>query len=144
MQDLKMKDATTVIDYDGQNDPYQMIQVHDYKNAKFFRMDPKMGTAIKKTIDVFATAYPELLREKFFVNTPFILGWGFGTAKRWLSRNTIRKFHPITKGINLARELPISVSVQIPKAYGGHGADLKDVGRTVALVEDEVFAEPAE
>jgi hypothetical protein len=29
VQDLKMKDATEVIEYDGE-DPYQMIQVHDY------------------------------------------------------------------------------------------------------------------
>jgi hypothetical protein len=33
-----MKDATEVIEYDGE-DPYQMIQVHDYLNVKFFRMD---------------------------------------------------------------------------------------------------------
>lgn len=137
VQDLKMKDATSVIDYDGEKDPYQMIQVHDYLNVKFFRMDPSVRTATKKVIDVFSTAYPELLREKFFVNVPAIMGWMFSAMKLILSRNTTRKFHPITNGVNLAREFPASVSDKIPKAYGGKGADLKDEARTVPLVEDK-------
>lgn len=137
VQDLKMKDATSVIDYDGEKDPYQMIQVHDYLNVKFFRMDPSVRTATKKVIDVFSTAYPELLREKFFVNVPAIMGWMFSAMKLILSRNTTRKFHPITNGVNLAREFPASVSDKIPKAYGGKGADLKDEARAVPLVEDK-------
>jgi hypothetical protein len=137
VQDLKMKDATSVIDYDGEKDPYQMIQVHDYLNVKFFRMDPSVRTATKKVIDVFSTAYPELLREKFFVNVPSIMGWMFSAMKLILSRNTTRKFHPISNGANLAREFPTSVSDKIPKAYGGKGADLKDEARSVPLIEDE-------
>jgi len=137
VQDLKMKDATSVIDYDGEKDPYRMIQVHDYLNVKFFRMDPSVRTATKKVIDVFSTAYPELLREKFFVNVPAIMGWMFTAMKVILSRNTTRKFHPITNGINLAREFPGSVSEKIPKVYGGKGVDLKDEARAVPLVEDK-------
>lgn len=91
VQDLKMKDATAVIDYDAEKDPYQMIQVHDYLNVKFFRMDPSLRAATKKTIDVFSTAYPELLREKYFVNTPGIMGWVFSVMKLIVSRNTDRK-----------------------------------------------------
>ncbi|KAJ5304262.1 Glutamyl/glutaminyl-tRNA synthetase class Ib [Penicillium atrosanguineum] len=137
VQDLNMKNATSVIDYDGENDPYQMIQVHDYLNVKFFRMDPAVRTASKKVIDVFSTAYPELLREKFFINVPSIMGWMFSAMKLILSRNTTRKFHPISNGANLAREFTPALSEKIPKAYGGKGADLKDEGRTVPLIEDE-------
>ncbi|CEJ60362.1 hypothetical protein PMG11_08939 [Penicillium brasilianum] len=141
VQDLKMKDATEVIDYDGEKDPYQMIQVHDYLNVKFFRMDPSVRTATKKTIDVFSTAYPELLREKFFVNVPSIMGWMFSAMKLFLSRNTTRKFHPISNGANLAREFPATIADMIPKTYGGKGAELKDEARTVQLVEDKVEKE---
>lgn len=136
VQDLKMKDATEVIEYDGE-DPYQMIQVHDYLNVKFFRMDPSVRAATKKVIDVFATAYPELLREKFFVNVPAIMGWMFTAMKLILSRNTTRKFHPITNGANLAREFSPSVVEKIPKAYGGKGPELKDNARVVPLVDDK-------
>ncbi|KAJ5381493.1 Phosphatidylinositol transfer protein sfh5 [Penicillium cataractarum] len=141
VQDLKMKDATEVIDYDGEKDPYQMIQVHDYLNVKFLRMDPAVRAATKKTIDVFSTAYPELLREKFFVNVPTIMGWMFSAMKLFLSRNTTRKFHPISNGANLAREFPAAIADKIPKTYGGKGAELKDEARTVQLVEDKVEKE---
>lgn len=137
VQDLKMKDATTVIDYDGEKDPYQMIQVHDYLNVKFFRMDPAVRAATKKTIDVFSTAYPELLREKFFVNVPSIMGWMFSAMKLILSRNTTRKFHPITNGVNLAREFPAAIANKLPKTYGGKGPELKDEARTVQLFDDK-------
>lgn len=138
-----MKNATTVIDYDGEKDPYQMIQVHDYMNVKFLRMDPAVRTATKKTIDVFSTAYPELLREKFFVNVPSIMGWMFTAMKLILSRNTTRKFHPISNGANLAREFPASIANQIPTVYGGKGAALKDEARSVPLTEDEQPKEEA-
>ncbi|KAF3395947.1 Phosphatidylinositol transfer protein sfh5 [Penicillium rolfsii] len=144
VQDLNLKDATEVIDYDGEKDPYQMIQVHDYLNVKFFRMDPSVRAATKKTIDVFSTAYPELLREKFFVNVPSIMGWMFSAMKLFLSRNTTRKFHPISNGANLAREFPTSVADKIPTTYGGKGPELKDEARTVQLVEDKVEKEETE
>ncbi|KAJ5786011.1 Phosphatidylinositol transfer protein sfh5 [Penicillium pulvis] len=143
VQELNMKDATTVIDYDGEKDPYQMIQVHDYLNVKFLRMDPAVRAATKKTIDVFSTAYPELLREKFFVNVPAIMGWMFSAMKLILSRNTTRKFHPISNGANLAREFPASIANQIPTVYGGKGAALKDGARSVPLTEDEQPKEEA-
>ncbi|OQE40129.1 hypothetical protein PENCOP_c006G04309 [Penicillium coprophilum] len=135
VQDLKMKDATEVIEYDGE-DPYQMIQVHDYMNVKFFRMDPSVRAATKKVIEVFATAYPELLSEKFFVNVPAIMGWMFTAMKFILSRNTTRKFHPITSGVNLAREFSPSIAEQIPKPYGGKGPELKENARSVPLAEE--------
>ncbi|KAE8348046.1 CRAL-TRIO domain-containing protein [Aspergillus coremiiformis] len=139
VKDLKMDQATSVIDYDGE-DPYQMIQVHDYLNVSFLRMNPSVKAATKKTIDVFATAYPELLREKFFVNVPSIMGWMFAAIKVFLSKNTTRKFHPISNGANLAREFPPAVREQFPTVYGGSGPALQEAARTVTLEEDN---EPA-
>jgi hypothetical protein len=139
VKDLKMDQATSVIDYEGE-DPYQMIQVHDYLNVSFLRMNPSVKAATKKTIDVFATAYPELLREKFFVNVPSIMGWMFAAIKVFLSKNTTRKFHPISNGANLAREFTPAIKEKFPKVYGGSGPALQEGARTVALEEDN---EPA-
>lgn len=131
VKDLKLGEATSVMEYDGE-DPYQMIQVHDYQNVKFLRMNPTIRAATKKTIEVFSMAYPELLREKFFVNVPAIMGWMFTAMKMFLSKNTTRKFHPITYGVNLAREFPNLVD-QFPKTYGGKGPELPESARSVML-----------
>jgi hypothetical protein len=135
VKELKMAEATSVIDYDGE-DPYQMIQVHDYLNVSFLRLNPAIKAATKKTIEVFTTAYPELLREKFFVNVPAIMGWMFAAMKVFLSKNTTRKFHPISNGANLAREFP-SLKDQFPKVYGGSAPALQEGARTVNLAQDE-------
>ena len=142
MKDLKLNEATTVMDYDGE-DPYQMVQVHDYLNVSFLRMNPKVKAATKKTIEVFAMAYPELLSEKFFVNVPSIMGWMFTAMKVFLSKNTTRKFHPITNGVNLAREFPALVD-QFPAAYGGKGSELQKSARTVNLDQSEPAEVPKE
>ncbi|RDW93141.1 CRAL/TRIO domain protein [Aspergillus mulundensis] len=134
VQELKLDQATSVIDYDGE-DPYQMVQVHDYLNVSFFRMNPNVKAATKKTIDVFSTAYPELLREKFFVNVPAIMGWMFALMKVFVNQNTARKFHPISNGANLAKEFPAGLAEKFPKAYGGSAADLEGFARTPALKE---------
>ena len=132
VKELKLNEATSVIDYNGA-DPYQMVQVHDYQNFSFLRMNSNARTASKKTIEVFSTAYPELLKEKYFVNVPAIMGWMYTAMKAFLSKNTTRKFHPITNGVNLAREFPSSLSGLFPKAYGGKGPDLKENGVAVKL-----------
>ncbi|BDD58708.1 Non-classical phosphatidylinositol transfer protein (PITP) [Monascus purpureus] len=132
IKDLKLGEATSVLDYTGE-DPYQMIQVHDYQNVSFLRMNPNARSASRKTIEVFSTAYPELLKEKFFVNVPAIMGWMFAAMKVFLSKNTTRKFHPISNGANLAREFPASLAKLLPKVYGGQGPDLKGNAETVKL-----------
>lgn len=143
VKDLKLGEATSVMDYSGE-DPYQMIQVHDYQNVGFLRMNPTIRSASKQTIEIFSMAYPELLREKFFVNVPSIMGWMFTAMKVFLSKNTLRKFHPIANGANLAREFP-AFADEIPSTYGGKGAVLKEGGRTVALDDDApAAAAPAE
>ncbi|KAL3459809.1 CRAL-TRIO domain-containing protein [Aspergillus heterothallicus] len=134
VKELKLDQSTTVIDYDGE-DPYQMIQVHDYLNVSFLRLNPNIRAATKKTIEVFSTAYPELLREKFFVNVPAIMGWMFALIKLFVNENTTRKFHPISNGGNLAREFP-GLTEKFPKAYGGEGPELEGSARTVALTKE--------
>ncbi|CRG87336.1 Phosphatidylinositol transfer protein SFH5 [Talaromyces islandicus] len=133
VQELGLADATEVVDYEGE-DRYQMVQVHDYKGLSFLRLDPKVKAATKKTIDVFSTAYPELLREKYFVNVPAIMGWVYGAIKVFLSKATVRKFHPISNGANLGREF--SFVEDLPKSYGGKGGELQETARTIPLVDD--------
>jgi len=135
IRDLKLNDATEVMDYYGE-DPFQMIQVHDYLNVSFFRMGPAIQTASRQIIEVFSMAYPELLKEKYFVNVPAIMEWVFTAMKVFLSKATIRKFHPVSNGANLAREFS-GFGDEIPKSYGGKGGELAECSRTVNL-EDEV------
>src|SRR5690606_33989176 len=125
---LKLSEVTEPIPEDGQ-DPYQMVQVHDYMSVSFLRMDPHVKAASKETISTFSMAYPELLSHKFFVNVPAIMGWVFGAMKLCLSPATIRKFHPLTSGSSLAGELK-EIASSLPKEYGGAGPSVKE-GLTV-------------
>jgi hypothetical protein len=73
VRELDLHNATEPIPENG-SDPYRMIQVHDYLNVSFLRMDPAVRAASKETIQTFSMAYPELLKEKFFVNVPLVMG----------------------------------------------------------------------
>jgi hypothetical protein len=119
LKELDLSSATEKIP-DGGTDQYRMIQVHDYLDVSFLRMDPTIRAASKETIQTFSMAYPELLKEKFFVNVPLVMGWVFAAMKLFLSPDTI----------NLAGELP-DFGDQLPKAYGGKGNDVKTDGATV-------------
>ncbi|EGD88328.2 hypothetical protein H112_04813 [Trichophyton rubrum D6] len=134
IHELNLDKAKTVIPIIGE-DPYQMFQVHDYQNVSFLRMSPTIRNASRETITVFSMAYPELLREKFFVNVPTVMGWVFTALKVFLSKNTIRKFHPITNGSALAREFG-EAGAEFPKSYGGKSAELTESSMTVALIDD--------
>jgi phosphatidylinositol transfer protein SFH5 len=79
INELNLASATTKIPENGA-DPYRMIQVHDYLSVSFLRMDPVVRAASKETIQVFSMAYPELLKEKFFVNVPTIMGCKFSSS----------------------------------------------------------------
>ncbi|RSL47356.1 hypothetical protein CEP53_009961 [Fusarium sp. AF-6] len=133
VQKLKLGQVTEPIP-EGGEDPYQMIQVHDYQNVSFFRMDPSVKAASKETISVFSMAYPELLAHKYFVNVPAIMGWMFGAMKLFLAPATLRKFHPMTSGTTLATELKDIVST-LPKEYGGQGPSVKE-GLKISLAEE--------
>lgn len=101
-----------------------MVQVHDYLNVSFLRMDPSIRAASKETIQTFSMAYPELLREKFFVNVPLVMGWVFAAMKLFLSPATIKKFHPLSYSSSLAGELP-GWGDQLPATYGGKGEEVE-------------------
>ncbi|UPK91500.1 hypothetical protein LCI18_002435 [Fusarium solani-melongenae] len=133
VQKLQLDQVTEAIPEDGE-DPYQMIQVHDYQNVSFLRMDPAVKAASKETIAIFAMAYPELLSHKYFVNVPAIMGWMFGAMKLVLPAATLRKFHPLTSGTSLATELKDIVST-LPKEYGGQGPSVKE-GLKVSLAQE--------
>ncbi|KIM99531.1 hypothetical protein OIDMADRAFT_200587 [Oidiodendron maius Zn] len=135
VKELDLPSATEKIPENGA-DPYRMVQVHDYLNISFFRMDSSVKAASKETIEVFSMAYPELLKEKFFVNVPLVMGWVFAAMKIFLSPDTIKKFHPLSYGGSLAGELK-PYGQELPPAYGGKGKDIKE-GLTVKYAAVEV------
>ena len=114
-------------------DPYKMIQVHDYKGISFLRQTEVTKAASKETIAVMSDNYPELLKEKFFVNIPAIMGFLYGIIKLFVSKNTLKKFHPMSSGTSLAKEF-VNTKVdglgdKLPAEYGGKGKDLKTLGK---------------
>lgn len=129
IRELDLPAATEKIPSDGE-DPYRMIQVHDYLNVSFLRMDPNIRAASKATIETFGMAYPELLKYKFFVNLPLAMSWVFAALRLFLSAETVKKFHPLSYGSNLAGEIP-ECGDQLPQAYGGKGAPLNESGLVV-------------
>ncbi|XWW94196.1 hypothetical protein V2A60_002138 [Cordyceps javanica] len=133
VQKLKLNEVKELIP-EGGEDPYQMIQTHDYLNVSFFRMDPAVKAASKETIQTFSMAYPELLAHKYFVNVPFIMGWMFGAMKLFLAPATLRKFHPMTSGTSLAAELP-AIAATLPSEYGGKGPSVKETGQQLAFAD---------
>ena len=141
VRELDLPSATEPIPLDGV-DPYRMTQVHDYLDVSFLRMDPIIRAASKETIQVFAKAYPELLKEKFFVNVPLLMGWVFTAMKIFLSPETVKKFHPLSYGTSLAGEIK-GWGQELPTAYGGKGKDVKEgltVKYTAAKAVEEVPA----
>ncbi|KAK0122964.1 Non-classical phosphatidylinositol transfer protein (PITP) [Cadophora gregata f. sp. sojae] len=138
VRELDLASATEPIPADG-TDPYRMVQVHDYLNTSFLRMDPAIKAASKETIQTFSMAYPELLKEKFFVNVPLLMGWVFAAMKLFLSPETVKKFHPLAYGSSLAGELK-GWGSELPEAYGGKGKAVKE-GLTVKYAVDKPAAE---
>lgn len=135
LQDLSI--STTTKPITAEDDPYKIFQVHDYLSISFFRQHPDVKTASKETIQVFAQNYPELLKEKFFVNVPAIMGAVYAFIKLFVAAKTAKKFHPMSNGGVLANEFG-GATVQglgemLPEQYGGKGADLKTIGKTPKL-----------
>ncbi|KAI1334496.1 CRAL-TRIO domain-containing protein [Xylariaceae sp. FL0016] len=127
--ELNLASATQPITVE--KDHYKIYQVHDYKSISFLRQAPQVKAASTETIKVFATAYPELLKEKFFVNVPAIMGFLYTFIKRFVAPATAKKFHPMANGENLAKEFGeiAGLGDQLPKEYGGKGEDLKTQGQ---------------
>jgi hypothetical protein len=140
LQELALPAATKPIT--ATEDPYKIIQVHDYKSISFLRQSPHVKAASTETIKVFAQNYPELLKEKFFVNVPAVMGFVYAFMKLFVAAKTIKKFHPMSNGANLAREFVgggssgvKDLGERLPVEYGGKGADLKAQGKETLLEE---------
>ena len=130
IQKMNLQAAKTPIpDFGKGPDPYQGVQVHDYMNVSFLKMDPFAKAASSKTIEVFKQYYPETLSRKFFVNVPRIMGWMFSAIRLVLSKETVQKFTVLTSGKDLAGEL----SDVVPEEYGGKGGNLEDVGQSLKV-----------
>lgn len=102
------------------------IQIHDYEGVSFLRFDPDIKKGSRATIQLFQDNYPELLKQKFFVNVPWLMSWVYDFVKRWISGDTSSKFVMLPESSLLVGYL----GKDIPKRYGGEGALLKeqDVG----------------
>ncbi|KAK4161880.1 CRAL-TRIO domain-containing protein [Cladorrhinum sp. PSN259] len=135
LQELNIAGAVKPITADY--DPYKIYQVHDYKSISFLRSPPHVKSASAETIKVFAQNYPELLKEKFFVNVPAIMGFVYTFMKLFVAAKTIKKFHPMSNGANLAQEFAASgikgLGERLPSEYGGKGGDLKVQGKETLL-----------
>jgi len=136
IQELHLATANRRITAD--EDPYKMFQVHDYKSVSFLRQSAQVKSASSETIKVFAQNYPELLKEKFFVNVPVIMGFLYGFMKMFVAPKTIKKFHPMSNGGKLADEFAQSSRIadlgqRLPVEYGGKGEALKAQGKEPLL-----------
>ncbi|KAK3303050.1 CRAL-TRIO domain-containing protein [Chaetomium strumarium] len=131
LQELDISSATKPIT--AEYDPYKIYQVHDYKSISFLRQSPQVKAASTETIKVFAQNYPELLKEKFFVNVPAVMGFIYTFMKLFVAPKTIKKFHPMSNGGNLAREFGESkvseLGDKLPDSYGGKGGKLEEQGK---------------
>lgn len=133
VQKLNLPSITKPIE-DGGEDPYQMIQVHDYLSVSFFKMDPHVKTASQQIIKTFGMAYPELLAHKYFVNVPMVMGWMYAAMKLFLAPATLKKFHPMSSGKSLAAEMP-EIAQDLPKEYGGGKGSLQETGEMIQMKE---------
>jgi hypothetical protein len=128
---LKLSEATEPIPDFGQgSDPYQGIQVHDYKNVSFLRMDPRAKAASKQTIQMLGDYYPETLSRKFFVNVPIFMQWMFAAMKLFVSAETTKKFEVFSDGVYVAPALGEAV---VPGEYGGKLESLAKSGEELEL-----------
>lgn len=120
---LDLSSATSPIS--ATHDPYKITQVHDYKSITFFSQPAAVKTASREVIRVFGQVYPELLKEKFFVNVPAIMGYLYAAIKLVVAAKTAKKFHPMSDGGNLAREFTGEGGLReaLPSEYGGKGAN---------------------
>lgn len=135
VQDLNLSAATRPITADY--DPYKIFQVHDYQSVSFLRQSSQVKASSSETIKVLAQNYPELLKEKFFVNVPSIMGFMYAFIKLFVAAKTVKKFHPMAHGRALAREFQDSgvdkLGDMLPAEYGGKGDDLKMQGKETLL-----------
>lgn len=137
VNELSISTATERIT--AERDPYKIYQVHDYKSISFLRQAPAVKAASKETITILAANYPELLKEKFFINVPVVMGFMYAVMKLFVAPKTLKKFHPMSNGAALAKEFAASefpgLGEKLPKEYGGQGPELANLGKQTPLEE---------
>jgi|SRR5271155_1168164 len=137
LRDLSLSTATTTLAANPDTDPYKITQVHDYRSISFLRQSAAVKSASQETIKVFAQNYPELLKEKFFVNVPALMSFMYELIKRFVAERTRRRFHPMSNGGALAKEFRASTVVglgeMLPGEYGGKGKGLPEIGKEPLL-----------
>lgn len=118
-----MERSLALLDFTKPGAGSMLLQVHDYKNVSFLRLDAETKKASKETIRVFQSYYPETLERKFFVNVPLMMQFVFGFVNKFLSRETVAKFVVYSDGKDLHKNL----GNWVPTEYGGKGGPLLDM-----------------
>jgi phosphatidylinositol transfer protein SFH5 len=136
LSSLDIAAATTPITSNDIEDPYKITQVHDYKSISFLRQSSTVKAASTETIKVFTQNYPELLKEKYFLNVPALMSFIYGLIRHFVAPKTARKFHPMADGRALAAEYTGTSKTKVPglgkmlpKEFGGEGAGLAEAGK---------------
>lgn len=122
VSELHLESATEPIpDYGEGPDPYQALQIHDYLNVSFFRQSGEIKAMSSKIITMFQKYYPETVSYKYFVNVPLLMQWMMGAMKLLMSKDSVQKM----TWLSYANQLAQYLGSDVPKEYGGTGADLK-------------------
>ncbi|QNP97728.1 Phosphatidylinositol transfer protein SFH5 [Yarrowia lipolytica] len=118
-----MERSLALLDFTKPGAGSMLLQIHDYKNVSFLRLDAETKAASKETIRVFQSYYPETLERKFFVNVPTLMQFVFGFVNKFLSRETVAKFVVYSNG----KDLHKSLGSWVPAEYGGKGGPLLEM-----------------
>lgn len=134
-----MEQAIGLVDFTDKTNNF-IAQVHDYGNVAFLLSDKSVKSAGKKVVRIFQQHYPEFLSCKYFLNFPVILSWIYNfIVKNWfISEATVKKFHIMHNGKNLAKEFKVD---GLPKAYGGNGLDLENQRYDVNKIKLSAYGE---
>lgn len=118
-----MERSIQLLDFTKDEDVSSYItQIHDYKGVSFLRFDPDIKKGSRATIKLFQDHYPELLKLKFFVNVPYLMTWVYDFVKRWLNKETTKKFVMLSQSKDLTKYLGSGIPVE----YGGKGSSLSE------------------
>ncbi|KAL6948868.1 hypothetical protein ACO0QE_001343 [Hanseniaspora vineae] len=98
-------------------DDLYMIQVHDYATVSMFNRDPNFKKTVKEIIEIFQEYYPEWLKQKFFVNVHWSLGFIYNVFTKFINSEIKKKFVVLSDSHKLGEEY---LGEYVPKeTYGG-------------------------
>ncbi|KAL6944615.1 hypothetical protein ACO0RG_001354 [Hanseniaspora osmophila] len=99
-------------------DDLYMIQVHDYATVSMFNRDPNFKKTVKEIIEIFQEYYPEWLKQKFFVNVHWSLGFIYNIFTKFINSEIKKKFVVLSDSHKLGEEY---LGEYVPKeTYGGN------------------------